>query len=156
MKKYINAVKRRLNLPREIKDRVVADLVSSIRSRQEAGQTDEEIITELGSPAAAAAELNAQMKDFAYQKSPWRWACLALSIACLLSLVYNAAIGLINHILTAIVSDESLAIIGGADGPTAIFVTAPQENSLRGFVLTALVLSMSVIGFYFLGHMKKK
>ena len=96
------------------------------------------------------------MKDFAYQKSPWRWACLALSIACLLSLACNGVTSLMNRILTNMVSDESLAIIGGADGPTAIFVTAPQENSLRGFVLTALVLSMSVIGFYFLGHMKKK
>ena len=156
MKKYMNAVKRRLNLPREVRERVMADLACSIRSRQEAGQTDEEIAAELGSPAEVASELNAQMREFAYRKSPWRWACLALSIVCLLSLAYNGTMGLINGILAAIVSDENLAIIGGADGPTAIFVTQPQEDSLRGVLLTAMILAMSLIGFYFLGHMKKK
>ena len=43
MMKYMNAVKRRLNLPREVRERVMADLDSSIRSRREAGQTDEEM-----------------------------------------------------------------------------------------------------------------
>ena len=127
MKKYTNAVKRRLNLPREVKNRVMADLVSSIRSRQEAGQSDEEILAELGSPAAVAAELNAQMKDFAYQKSPWRWGCLPVAIISLLALLYNGAMELLNLILTSMLSGDNLAIIGGADGPTHIFVTRPQD-----------------------------
>lgn len=156
MKKYTNAVKRRLNLPREVKNRVMADLVSSIRSRQEAGQSDEEILAELGSPAAVAAELNAQMKDFAYQKSPWRWGCLPVAIISLLALLYNGAMELLNLILTSMLSGDNLAIIGGADGPTHIFVTRPQEDSLRGLLLTVLILGMSVIGFYYLGHMKRE
>lgn len=156
MKKYMNAVKRRLNLPREVRERVMADLDSSIRSRREAGQTDEEIAAELGSPAAVAAELNAQMEDFAYQKSPWRWACLALSIASLVSLAYNGALGLMNRMLNRMVSDESLAVIGSADGPTTIFVTQPQEDLFRGMLLTAMILAMSALGYYYLGHMKKK
>ena len=156
MKKYTNAVKRRLNLPREVKNRVMADLVSSIRSRQEAGQSDEEILAELGSPAAVAAELNAQMKDFAYQKSPWRWGCLLVAVISMLSLLFKGAMGLLNLMLTSMLSGDNLAIIGGADGPTAIFVTRLQEGSLRGLLLTVLILGMSVIGFYYLGHMKKK
>ena len=43
MKKYCNAIERRLNLPRELKNRVMSDFASSIQERREAGQTDEEI-----------------------------------------------------------------------------------------------------------------
>ena len=61
MKRYVNAVERRLNLPREIKARVMSDFLSAISARREAGLTDEEILRELGSPKAAASELNEQM-----------------------------------------------------------------------------------------------
>lgn len=74
MKKYTKAVKRKLNLPRDVKKRVMTDFTSSIISRKEAGRTDEEIYAELGTPADAAADLNEQMREFAYIKSPWRWA----------------------------------------------------------------------------------
>ena len=43
MKNYVNAVERRLNLPREIKARVMSDFQSSIVARREVGHTDEEI-----------------------------------------------------------------------------------------------------------------
>ena len=69
MKNYVNAVERRLNLPREIKARVMSDFQSSIVARREAGQTDEEIYAELGTPAKAAADLNEQMKDYTYRKA---------------------------------------------------------------------------------------
>lgn len=73
MKKYTRAVNRKLNLPSDVKRRVMTDFTSSIQSRKEAGKTDEEIYAELGSPADVAADLNEQMKEFAYIKSPWRW-----------------------------------------------------------------------------------
>ena len=79
MKKYMKSVERKLNLPRDVKQRVMADLQSSIQSRLEAGQTKAEIVTELGEPVQVASELNEQMKEFAYVKSPWRWACLLLA-----------------------------------------------------------------------------
>ena len=50
MKKYIKSVERRLNLPKDIKKRVMSDLESDILARQEAGMTDEAILAELGSP----------------------------------------------------------------------------------------------------------
>ena len=77
MKKYTRAVNRKLNLPSDVKKRVMTDFTSSIQSRKEAGKTDEEIYAELGSPADVAADLNEQMKEFAYIKSPWRWVCFA-------------------------------------------------------------------------------
>ena len=58
MKKYMTAIERRLNLPREIRARVMSDLQSSVAARREAGQTDDAIYAELGTPRAVAAELN--------------------------------------------------------------------------------------------------
>ena len=58
MKKYIKSVERRLNLPKDIKKRVMSDLESDILARQEAGMTVEAILAELGSPKKAAADLN--------------------------------------------------------------------------------------------------
>ena len=73
MKKYVNAVERHLNLPKDVKIRVMSDFSSSIQARREAGMTDEEIYAELGDAKKAAATLNDQMQEFAYRKSPWRF-----------------------------------------------------------------------------------
>ena len=62
MKKYCTGVERRLNLPRDVKTRVMNDFTSSIAARREAGESDEQIFAELGTPKEAAALLNEQMK----------------------------------------------------------------------------------------------
>lgn len=41
--RYLRAVRRRLTLPKKMKDRVMDNLRSSINERREAGQTDAEI-----------------------------------------------------------------------------------------------------------------
>lgn len=155
MKKYMNMVKRKLNLPGDVKQRVMADLESSIQSRREAGQTDEEIMAELGTPAQVAAELNEQMKEFAYAKSPWRWACLALVVISGLAFAYK---GLVNLLVAAITyaENQSVGIIGGADGPTAIFVTQSPDSGIYSMLMSGMILVMSILGFYYLGHMRKK
>lgn len=155
MKKYMNMVKRKLNLPGDVKQRVMADLESSIQSRREAGQTEEEIMAELGTPAQVAAELNEQMKEFAYGKSPWRWACLALVVISGLAFAYK---GLVNLLVAAITyaENQSVGIIGGADGPTAIFVTQSPDSGIYSMLMSGMILVMSILGFYYLGHMRKK
>lgn len=155
MKKYTNAVKRKLALPGDVKKRVMADLESSIQSRLEAGQTEAEIMEQLGTPAEVASELNEQMKEFGYSKSPWRWACLALAVVSALAFAYK---GVMNLLVAAITYAEkqSVGIIGGADGPTAIFVTQSPESGVYSMLMSALVLVMSIVGFYFLGHMRKE
>ena len=73
MKNYVNAVERRLNLPREIKARVMSDFQSSIVARREAGQTDEEIYAEIATPPKPPADVMDQMKAYPYRKSPCRY-----------------------------------------------------------------------------------
>lgn len=155
MKKYTNAIERKLNMPKEVKDRVMTDFISSIQGRRESGQTDEEIFAELGSPKKVAAELNEQMKDYTYFKSPWRWVCLAIIIGCIMSFVFGGTIGLLIHLLNASVS-SSIGIIGGADGPAAIFVTTSNDYIWCRAGITAMILVMAILGFYRLSRCPRK
>ena len=154
MKKYVNAVERRLNLPREIKARVMSDFQSSIIARREAGQTDEEIYAELGAPAKAAADLNEQMKDYAYRKSPWRFLFLGIAAIGGVRLLYDGFVSLIGcFILHQNGGAATIGIIGGADGPTAIFVTTPAWTRPAGM---AALLIVGVVGYLLLRHCKAK
>ena len=147
MKRYMTAIERRLNLPRDVRARVMTDLQSSVAARREAGQTDEEIFADLGAPETVAAELNEQMKEYAYRKSKWRWAALAGAVLAAVMLVFKGITGLMVWLLNVSVNESnSLGIIGGADGPTAIFVTAAPRG--YDWLLWALVLVMCGLGWW--------
>lgn len=155
MKKYTNAIERKLNMPKDVKARVMNDFISSIQGRRESGQTDEEIFADLGSPKKIAAELNEQMKDYTYVKSPWRWACLVIIIGCIMSLLFGGTIGLLLHLLNASISG-SIGIIGGADGPTSIFVATSTDYIWYQTGITAITLTMAALGFYRLSRCPRK
>ena len=157
-KKYLASIARRLNMPKDVKDRVMNDFQSSIQGRREAGQTDEAIFAELGPAKKVAAELNEQMKDYTYIKSPWRWVCLAIIIGCIVSLIFGGTLGVLMHVFNAALTD-SVGIIGGADGPTAIFITTSPDY--REYIwyqagITVLILIMSVLGFWRLRRCPRK
>ena len=158
MKNYVNAVERRLNLPREIKARVMSDFQSSIVARREAGQTDEEIYAELGTPAKAAADLNEQMKDYTYRKSPWRFLFLGIAAIGGVRLLYDGFVSLIGYFILRRELVQSggaatIGVIGGADGPTAIFVTTPAWT--RPAWMAALLI-IGVVGYLLLRRCKAK
>lgn len=155
MKNYVNAVERRLNLPREIKARVMSDFQSSIVARREAGHTDEEIYAELGTPAKAAADLNEQMKDYTYRKSPWRFLFLGIAAIGGVRLLYDGFVSLIGYFILRreLVQSGGAAAIGGADGPTAIFVTTPAWT--RPAWMAALLI-IGIVGYLLLRRCKAK
>ena len=68
--RYLRRVRRRLQLPGQLKDRVMNDFATSFQARAEEGKTDAEIILELGSPKDAAAVLNEQMRTILFGKVP--------------------------------------------------------------------------------------
>ena len=155
--KYLRSVRRRLNMPKDLKDRVMTDFTGSLEVRLESGQSFEEILAELGSHKQAAKELNAQMMDYTYQKSPWRWGCLLLAIVSGLCMAYRGLPGLLLMLFNKVNNAASVGIIGGADGPTAIFVTtAPTDKITPSFGMYTLLFTMGVIGFIALGRLKKK
>lgn len=156
MKKYLRAVSKKLNLPSDVKKRVMTDFTSAIQSRKETGKTDDEILSEFGNPTDIAADLNEQMKEFAYIKSPWRWVCFVLIIVCSMALLYKGGAGLLAAMLSFALFNKDVGVIGGVDGPTQIYIAQSPDSLIHGMVMTALVLVMSILGFYFLGHMRKK
>lgn len=93
-------------------------LRSSINERREAGQTDAEILAALGSAKQAASELTAQLPGYAFRKSPLRFICLGAAVLALL-------VGLLKTV-TNLRGFASIGVIGGADGPTEIFIAGPQ------------------------------
>lgn len=155
MKKYLRSVNRRLNMPKALRSRVIADLESTINSRLEAGESQEEILQESGTPRQAAAELNRQMEEYTYKKSPWRWGCLVLMIISILSFLFQGSLGLVTALFN-FQANHSIGIIGGADGPTAIFVTAPDGYFTQQMVIAGILFIMSVLGYWALSHIKRK
>lgn len=157
MKRYVNAVERRLNLPGDVKARVMSDFGSSITARREAGQTDEQIFEEMGEPKKAAAELNEQMKEFAYRKSPWRFAFLGAAILSGVWFVYYGILSILVYLLFSVdmTGAGSVGIIGGADGPTAIFVTSSAGVDWD-HVIFALLGIVGIFGYLRLRRCRKK
>lgn len=152
---YLHAIRRKLNMPKEVKERVMSDLVSSIEERREAGQTDEMIYAELGTPAQVAADLMEQMQAFTYVKSPLRWVCLILAVVSGIALLFGGGIGLLTYLLNQSIN-SSIGIIGGADGPTTIFVTTSPDAILYNVGICLLLLVMGVIGFFALRRCPRK
>ncbi len=102
-------------------------------------------MADMGTPKQVADSLNAEMADFAYRKSPWRFAGLALS-AIGLGLLYRL------HLLeTGIVS-----VISEADGPTAVFVTSDAVSAWTDKIIPVLLIVGGLVVFYLLGHLKPR
>lgn len=157
MKKYCAAVERRLNLPRSVKVRVMSDFSSSIQARREAGQTDEEIYAELGTPKEVAAELSQQMKEYVYRKSPCRFLFLAAAILSGGWLVFYAGMQMVLRFIANAFTSESasIGVIGGADGPTAIFITTGTVMDWDALIM-GLICALGLILFLRLRKCKPK
>ena len=146
--RYLCAVRQRLALPKDMKDRVMDDLRSSINERREAGQTDEEILAALGSAKQTAAELTAQLPDYAFRISPWRFVCLGAAVLALL-------LGLLKTV-TNLRGFASVGVIGGADGPTAIFIAGPQIFDWADVIAAGVVLVLGLAGYFILRRLPPK
>ena len=146
--RYLCAVRQRLALPKDMKDRVMDDLRSSISERREAGQTDEEIFAALGSAKQTAAELAAQLPGYAIRKSPWRFVCLGAAVLALL-------VGLLKTV-TNLRGFASIGVIGGADGPTEIFIAGPQIFDWADVIAAGVVLVLGVAGYLLLRRLPPK
>lgn len=155
MQAYLRAVRRRLNMPKAVKNRVMTDFSSSIEARIECGQNEDAICAELGTPKEAARELNRQMQEYTYRKSPWRWVCLALAVFSGLCIACKGLPGLLLTLFNE-ANNASIGIIGGADGPTAVFVTTSHNGIHAAVGLYLLLMAAGIIGFLILRKLKQK
>lgn len=150
MKRYVNAVERRLRLPWKVRARVMSDFATGIQARREQGQSDEQIMADLGSPAQAAEELNGQMQAYVYRRSPWRFACLALAVVCALAL----AVELLPWKWTLVAADANAGVfVAGAVESASFFVIRTGWSWLRLAIVLAL-LAAGLIGFFALRRLR--
>ena len=139
IKRYVNAIERELRLPLKAKARINGDIGTDIHARLEKGQSIDEIIAEMGTPQEVAAGFNEEMQDQLLPKgSPWRWVFLIAAI-----LAGGAALLSILPFLLFYFQSSGMGVIGGADGPTAIFITG-AANFLAP-MLTPLWLAVPFI-----------
>lgn len=125
VKRYMNAIERRLKVDRKTRLRIMTELAGDFQSRRESGQNDERIMQELGTPEEVAAEFNRALgHDAVPPASHWRWAFLVLA----------AFIAVVKFLLPELFlmqsHTSSVGIIGGTDGPTSIFVTTAASSTL--------------------------
>lgn len=154
VRRYLRQIDRKLQLPKTIRKRICADLNTTIDARLEAGISAEQILQELGNPDAVAAEFNAQMSGEVQKKHPLCFVCLAAAILAFLVLTGKLAI---QFLVTDFINGmtRSVGVIGGADGPTTIFVSsAVSEGFDYGLVFWIALLAAGLIGFVRLYHRK--
>ncbi len=88
-------------------------------------------------------------------RNPWRWVCLVVAIIAALSLLWQGIIMVLAYMLTRNEA-ASIGIIGGADGPTAIFVATNPAPIGYTIIVSLIFFVLGGVGFYLLGHKKRK
>ena len=93
IKKYVNAVERKLKVPLKMKVRINADLGTDINARMEAGWSVDKILEDLGSPKEVADRFNAELGA---ERKPggFRYIFLVLGEAAAVYAVYILAMNL--------------------------------------------------------------
>ncbi len=158
LKTYLRRVSRRLNMPADVKRRVLEDYESGLRGRLEAGEPEEQVFR---SPKEAARMLNEQMKEYTYRKSPWRFLFLGAAVLCAARYIPAALLWGCLAVLslfppsTVVHPEASVGIIGGADGPTAIFLTASPVGGLWWLLVPAAVLLICFLGYRHFSRLKR-
>lgn len=95
-------------------------------------------------------------KDNRGRKNPWRFGFLALALVGFWELAGGYILMLILRISTVLpMNASSVGVIGGADGPTAIFVTSSVQSWFQ-YVLAVLMIVAGIVGFLKLRNPKAK
>ena len=154
IKKYVNAIERHLHMSLKQKARVNTDLGTEIHLRMEAGATADEVIQEMGSPKEVAERFNEEMGTRREGKNFFRILFLCFSIFAVILLLIFAVEGFLeNQRIEREMAEASVSIIGGADGPTSVFVA----GKLNGDMANVFIIAGAVIlGIVLLVYWKKR
>ena len=95
-----------------------------------------------------------------YRKSPWRFLFAGTALLSGGWLIFCGALQCLKNYLPLSLSPgeaSTIGIIGGADGPTAIFVTGVTSTGPDwDLILMAAILILSVLAFFRLRRCKPK
>ena len=151
IKRYVNAIEARLALPMRDKVRIMTDISSTISARHEAGDSYEDIMKDMGTPEEVAAQFNEEMAPGRKARSPLRFLPLILAAAACIPALFQVFSGIALVQFFSSVAD--VGIIGGADGPTSVFITSkgpgtPFDNVLSVLTFAPVALVVCLLGWY--------
>ena len=137
IKKYVNAVERKLKVPLKTKVRINADLGTDIHARMEAGQSVDDILEEIGSPKEVADRFNGELGvGTQTEASLMRFLFLFLAILVSVYTAYELVTDMyINEFMDSYLRSP-VTIIGGADGPTSVFVAYNSVPKLGNWMIS--------------------
>lgn len=143
---YINAVKNSKAIDRAKKAEIIRDLEEIFAEGLAHGEDEAAISSRLGAPAQFASGFEGE--------APKGKKGLLIALAAVFSGAFLGALGYYIVMLlrsTFILGlDESMAIIGGADGPTMIFVQGSMNGVIWTYILFgALVLALGALAVFF-------
>ena len=145
---YIDAVNRSRLISDSKKEEIIRDLEEIFSESALYGETQTELEARLGSPESFVRgfENPAEVKK-------WRkWPFIVLTSVFGFSFICSLVCYIIMLIRTTFIFglEGDLAIIGGADGPTHIFVQGSQTGVIAGYlVLGAVVLALGALTVLF-------
>lgn len=132
-KQYLRQILRRIRVTDSTKRRIRADLSAGIAARESSGMTPEQIQAEMGSPDKVAAEFNAAFAGT--DAAAWYRRQRAAQIAAIVLAVLAAAAFLSGPggwMLYIALAGPGIGIIGGADGPTSVYVAGMAVTGQAG------------------------
>ena len=157
-KKYLRLFRRSLCLPGRRRRQAIREVKEKLGGQQDY----KDLVQTLGTPENTAQARNLSEDGVVYRKSPGRLPCLILGCLGALGLIWTPMLQWIGlwslrrgELLQS--ADASIGIIGGADGPTAVFVTSPPLlHTLLQLIPCLLIAVIGFLGWYRLRYYKEK
>ncbi len=144
---YLKKVRRALHLPRQLRREVMRDLNELFDAALAGGESEADVMLRLGNPkqfaANAAAELGFDSRE---RKRRLSFSVTAICLAVFAVLAFAAGSVPYWHRLASYFPSTSIGIIGGADGPTQVYVTSQMPFQTIAFFTLGVILALGAVG----------
>ena len=145
---YIDAVNRSKLIPKAKKEEIIRDLEEIFAESAHHGETQTELEVRLGTPESFARGFESVTANKQGKKWPYVVLTSVFGVSFVCSLFYYIVMLIRTTFIFGL--DEDLAIIGGADGPTHIFVQGSETGVIATYILFgAGVILLGALAVFF-------
>lgn len=147
-KEFLNKLKKALKaLKMEEVQRHLNYYEELLEDMTDNGISEADAIAKIGMPEKIAKEIleNAAAEDFRGKDMVGRVLTALSIILVIVACLRKAGVGPLAQIFRITNTGTSVSIIGGADGPTSIFIAGKVGEPIAFYAMTATVVTMTVI-----------
>lgn len=147
-KEFLNKLKKALKaLKMEEVQRHLNYYEELLEDMTDNGISEVDAIAKIGMPEKIAKEIleNAAAEDFRGKDMVGRVLTALSIILVIVACLRKAGVGPLAQIFRITNTGTSVSIIGGADGPTSIFIAGKVGEPIAFYAMTATVVTMTVI-----------